>query len=229
MADEIKHVDEITKLILESAKKYKLEKRLNVIFMSDHGMTTVHLKDMIDLTKYTDSKAYKMYGSSPVVQIVPEDGQFDAVLKSLRDAATSVGHFQVYTNQELPDRWHYRNDRRAGPITIVADLGFVFNDFHDHVAWFKDHNVTKTNEEYGLHGYDNALEAMQAIFMARGPAFKTKFQGKPIDNVDLYYLFCKLLHLRAPTWLDGNETNIEQFLVDSDKGLPNANQIRSGK
>lgn len=224
--EEIAHIDEITKLILDGVKANNLESRLNVIFMSDHGMETIKLRDMIDLSKYTDSSSYKMVGSSPVVQIVPNPGKFDSVLKSLRDTAKAVGHFKAYTNEELPERWHYRNDQRVGPITIVADRGYIFNDFYDHVEWFKSQNVTKINDEYGLHGYDNDEESMRAVFMGKGPAFKSRFQGKPVDNIDLYYLFCKVLKLNPPKSLDGNAKNIEQFLVS---GSGTANKIRTGK
>lgn len=223
---EVIHVDQITGLIVEATKKFKLEKRLNVIFMSDHGMITIKMSDMIDFRKYTDNTSYKMYGSSPVIQIVPNEGQLDNVLKGLRTAAKTVGHFNVYTNEELLERWHYRNDKRVGPITVVADPGFIFNDFSNHVQYFKSLNVTKTNDEYGLHGYDNSEESMWAVFMAKGPAFKEHFQGQPVDNIDLYYLFCKILKLTPPRRLDGNESNIQQFLTET---ATTGNKIRKGK
>lgn len=51
---------------------------------------------------------------------------------------------------------------------------------------------------YGVHGYDNNDPTMKPIFMAKGPSFKT---GVVIDdefvNIDLYYLFCKLLRLKC--------------------------------
>lgn len=221
------HVDRITKSIMDTAEKSNLASRLNVIFLSDHGMLSVKLSDMIDLNKYTDNSTYTMYGSSPVIQIVPKSGHFDNVLNSLREAAKKVGHFKVYTNEELPERWHYRNDLRVGPITIVADLGYIFNDFIPHVVnYFKQQNLVKTDDVYGVHGYDNEEESMRAIFMAKGPAFKSRFQGKAFDNVDLYYLFCKVLNLKAPKRLDGNEKNIDQFLVEPSAG---GNKIRTGK
>lgn len=220
-------MDRITKYILDGVKKNNLENRLNVIFMSDHGMETVKLSvHMLDLSKCTDNSTYVMYGSSPVVQIVPNSGQFDSVLKSLREAEKKLGHFKTYTNEELPKRWHYRVDQRVGPITIVAERGYVFNDFYSHVDWFKQQNVTKTDDEYGVHGYDNAEESMRAVFMGKGPAFKSRFEGNPVDNIDLYYLFCKVLKLKAPRKLDGNEKSIEQFLVDT---TASGNKIRSGK
>lgn len=212
--------------IKDGIKQHNLESKLNVIFLSDHGMITINQKDMIDLRTFTNTSTYQIYGSSPVLQVVPNPENMDSVLQSLRAGEKSIGHFHAYTNTELPKRWHYRNDQRVGPITIVADLGYVFNDFYQLIDYFKSKNVTKINEDYGMHGYDNEEQQMNAIFMAKGPAFKARFKGTPCDSVDLYYLFCKILKLKVPPNLDGNGKNIEQFLAS---GSAIDNKIRSGK
>lgn len=50
------------------------------------------------------------------------------------------------------------------------------------------------NTPYGVHGYDPWVADMKPFFIAKGPSFKS---GVTIDdefvNIDLYYLFCKLL------------------------------------
>lgn len=52
--------------------------------------------------------------------------------------------------------------------------------------------------EYGLHGYDNNVESMRPIFMAKGPSFKS---GAVIEqefkNIDLFHLFCRLLGIKS--------------------------------
>lgn len=47
-----------------------------------------------------------------------------------------------------------------------------------------------------MHGYDNVVESMHAIFMANGPAFKINHKIDPFDSVELYQLFGQLLNVR---------------------------------
>lgn len=56
--------------------------------------------------------------------------------------------------------------------------------------------VTPTTK-YGVHGYDNALENMHAIFMAQGPAINHGKVLPVFDNVELYGLFCKILEIQC--------------------------------
>lgn len=51
---------------------------------------------------------------------------------------------------------------------------------------------------YGVHGYDNDLESMQAIFMALGPMFNSGGVMEEFDNIDLYPLFCTMLDISCP-------------------------------
>lgn len=50
--------------------------------------------------------------------------------------------------------------------------------------------------EWGNHGYDNELSEMQALFIGYGPDFRKAFkQEKVFENVDLYPMMAKLLHI----------------------------------
>lgn len=66
-------LDDLTKYIQQKLVDNKLEKRVNVIHLSDHGMNSVSPPNFIDLTKFIANGTYTMYGTSPVLQIVPID------------------------------------------------------------------------------------------------------------------------------------------------------------
>lgn len=66
-------LDDLTKYIQEQLIAHNLDKRINVIHLSDHGMNSVSPPNFIDLRKFTTKKAFKWYGSSPILQIVPKD------------------------------------------------------------------------------------------------------------------------------------------------------------
>lgn len=50
-----------------------LDKRVNVIHLSDHGMNSVTPPNFINLKAMVDEKSATIYGTSPVLQIIPND------------------------------------------------------------------------------------------------------------------------------------------------------------
>lgn len=53
--------------------------------------------------------------------------------------------------------------------------------------------------KYGAHGYDNTSPNMQGVFVANGPRFRNGVRIPLLQNIDLYHLFAKLLHIEALT------------------------------
>lgn len=66
-------LDNLTQYIQEKLIENGLDKRVNVIHLSDHGMSSVSPPNFINLMDFVANNSCKMYGSSPVVQIVPND------------------------------------------------------------------------------------------------------------------------------------------------------------
>lgn len=56
-------------------------------------------------------------------------------------------------------------------------------------------------EILGINGYDNVVPSMQAVFLANGPRFQHGVEIPFLQNIDLFYLFARLL-------------NIERFVPD---------------
>lgn len=50
-------------------------------------------------------------------------------------------------------------------------------------------------EIFGRHGYDNVVPSMQAVFLANGPRFQRGIEIPFLRNIDLYYLFARLLNI----------------------------------
>jgi len=64
--------------------------------------------------------------------------------------AASVGrNFSVYKKDEIPEEWHFGNSRRVGPIVLITDVGYVFDDFYGAIESY--------NEEFNLTGNCNYL------------------------------------------------------------------------
>lgn len=69
----VARLDNLTLYIQKQLIEKGLDKRVNVIHLSDHGMKEVTPLQFIYLDKILANDNCDMYGSSPVLQIVPKD------------------------------------------------------------------------------------------------------------------------------------------------------------
>lgn len=148
-------LNSVTEYMHESIAKNNLLDKVNVIHMSDHGMDELELRNVIDLTKIIGEKKVNFYGSTPILQIVPNaESETQEIYQMIKTESEKRKTFSVYKNDELPERWKFRNDIRVGPITVVADLGWGFHDmFKSADVYEKVYHIPKTNTtKYGVHG-----------------------------------------------------------------------------
>lgn len=59
--------------------------------------------------------------SGPVMHIQTVDGKVDEVIHSLYN----VRHMTAYKKEDIPERWHFKNNRRVMPIFLVAEKGWL--------------------------------------------------------------------------------------------------------
>lgn len=120
-----------------------LDRRCDIIILSDHGMRTVTPRNFIDLFEYVDKNVCSMYGTSPVLQVICNDGRWDEACKNLTAAAEKLQNFKAYTDEQLPERWRVMNKQRFGPCTVVAEPDYAFQDMYEYALWFhKKHGIT---------------------------------------------------------------------------------------
>ncbi|XP_035918340.1 bis(5'-adenosyl)-triphosphatase enpp4-like [Anopheles stephensi] len=211
----------LTRQLHTMIAEQRLQERVNVVHLSDHGMEILMPKNFINLSSLVSADLrYDTYGSTPVLQIVPKVEQDRSELyRQLKRAADADGRFDVYMQENLPARWRYNNTRRTGPITAVAQLGYGFDDMWATVEYYrKKYRIEVTPDTpYGMHGYDNAQTTMNSIFFAYGPAIREQLTVEPFDTVDLYYMFCEILNLAPPNYLAGNVSHIQHILRNSSR------------
>ncbi|XP_075454650.1 ectonucleotide pyrophosphatase/phosphodiesterase family member 5 [Ascaphus truei] len=203
MENTIADVDAKLGYLVDQLKKAKLWDSLNVIVTSDHGMSQCSLDKIIELDKYIDRGLYTMIDHSPVVAILPKEGKLDEVYQALVNIHPNM---TVYKKEEIPLRFHYKQNVRIQPIIIVADVG-----------WYILQNRSSTFL-WGDHGYDNLLPDMHPLLIASGPAFKKNFTRDAMNSTDLYPLLCHLLDI-TPLPNNGSLGNVMDLLASSP--LPN--------
>ncbi|KAH9520364.1 Bis(5'-adenosyl)-triphosphatase enpp4 [Bulinus truncatus] len=171
----------------ELVKRVQELDKVNLIVTSDHGMTSVDVENkLIDLTLYANNSLLKsIVDEGPTANLIPQLNKS----KELVEALSKVQHLNVMLKEEIPERFHLKNNKRVMPVFAYADEG-----------WLITTNVTRRNASkyYGDHGYDNGINNMNPFFIASGPDFKTGGQRvDPIQSVDIYPLICHLLGIQA--------------------------------
>lgn len=66
-------LDEAVGYVQKRLMETGLDKRVNVIYLSDHGMNSVKPPNFINLNDFLTADCCTMYGTSPILQIVPKD------------------------------------------------------------------------------------------------------------------------------------------------------------
>jgi predicted AlkP superfamily pyrophosphatase or phosphodiesterase len=205
--EAVKTVDKALGKLLKGLKKRKIDKKVNLIIVSDHGMMPVEQKNVVILDEMFDVKdAARIFWVSEIVQIFPKDGKEDEIYDSIK--AKLPAQAKIYRKSEIPERFQYRDHRRIAPILVLPQEGW-------RIMTRERFEKNKTDENFlrlrGSHGYDNELESMRAIFIAYGPAFKKAYSAEPFQNIEVYNLMCAILGLE-PAENDGNFETVRDML-----------------
>lgn len=202
-SDEVRQavadVDTALKRMVDGLKSRGIFERVNIIIVSDHGMSRIDPSQVTLLDDYFDTQQAEMViwnGSS--VNIFPKPGMEQAIYSTLKSKAPP--HVTVYRKQDVPARFHYSKSSRIGAIVVMADEGWTILSRDRYRA-----PAANSGPIYrGSHGHDNRAESMRAIFVAHGPAFKQSQVVEPFENVDVYNMLAEILKLK-PASNDGSD------------------------
>ncbi|KAJ7625296.1 alkaline-phosphatase-like protein [Mycena polygramma] len=169
-------VDVFAKDLHTALKVRNLTEIVDIVFVSDHGMTDTSHPELIYMDDILGDEGFK--------SIEHEDGwpamglRFSSSANVshnlellLTAAAASNGKFDVYTHDTMPARYHFTNNERIAPIYVIPKIGYVLTS----------HEEGDVGMSKGNHGYDNASPSMHAMFVAHGPfssVVKVLHQGR---------------------------------------------------
>jgi len=194
-------VDSAVGRLVGGIRALGLADRVNVIVVSDHGMSATSADHVVFLDDYLDPQRVEAVSVTPFFAGRARDGDDRGLLQALR----RVPHLTVYPRDSTPARWHYDGGNpRISPVLGVVDDGWRLTT-HAYVA---SHPLRAHD---GMHGFDNADPAMRATFIAAGPAFRTADLVPPFQNIHIYDLVCAILGLR-PAPNDGSLDSVRALL-----------------
>ena len=165
---------------------------VNLIIVSDHGMTLVSPERKIECKKHLNSKWYERIEGNLPAQIYCKKGYVDSVYNALKD----IQHQRVWKKQDVPAYLHYGTHENIGDVIVDPQEGWLVTD--------------GTVNRGGMHGYDPTYSDMQAVFRAIGPSFK-HIDYPHFRNVNVYTLLCHLIGI-TPAPNDGNYMEVSPIL-----------------
>ncbi|SBV35662.1 Type I phosphodiesterase/nucleotide pyrophosphatase family protein [uncultured Stenotrophomonas sp.] len=177
--------------LLQGIAALGLGQRVNVVVVSDHGMTATgpdkefFLDDLVDVS-HLDFGWTGAYAS------------FDALPGGEAAARQLMGrhaHMECMPRERIPARFEYGRHRRVPAYICIGEPGWQITT--------RTEMQRKGHRLRGEHGYDNLLPDMRSPFIAHGPAFRQGVVIPPIDNVDVYPLLARVLGIE-PGANDGN-------------------------
>ncbi|HUD42014.1 MAG TPA: ectonucleotide pyrophosphatase/phosphodiesterase [Dokdonella sp.] len=183
-AAAVRRVDAAIARLVAGIAARGLDDRVHLLIVSDHGMATVVPGQVTYLEDLIDEADADIVTTGVLAGLRPQPGRSAAVERALLGRHA---HMECWRKQALPARFRYGTHRRVPPLLCLADEGWVVST--------RARMAALAHVSRGEHGYDPALPSMQAIFIARGPAFVPGAQVPPIDNVDVYPLLAHLLGL----------------------------------
>ncbi len=200
----IARVDSVVGAIVDGIDRLGQTDRVNIVVVSDHGMTEVVAERTIALDDHVSLDSLVVADWTPVATIIPKPGATDYVFNALVRAHPRLS---VYRKGELPDGLHYNTGAHVTPIVAIADEGWSIA-----TRAFAAGKVRGKVE--GAHGYDNALLSMGALFIAAGPDIRRGTVVPPFSNVHVYSLLSELLQLPAVA-TDGSVDSVRQILREA--------------
>lgn len=200
--EAIKQLDEIAGLLMQKLDEIKMKDSVDVIFLSDHGMTEVSSDRIVNVEKILDGYKCKFWDESVLMTIEPPKDKLTEVYELLKK---NQKHYKVYLREEVPEHFHFNDNPLIPKIVVIPEIGW-------NVLTNKGLNRFSGDYSKGNHGYDNHHLDMHGIFLATGPSFKQSYNTGTLWNIDIYPLLCKIFGIMPRANIDGKLERIEFIL-----------------
>ncbi len=197
----IARVDSAIGFLLAGLDERGITDQVNIIVVSDHGMAGRSPDRVILVDDYINIGDANVIDWTPNIALRPDENHVDEIYRALKGASP---HLKVYRREEIPERFHYRDNPRITPILGIADEGWSISS-HGY------YDSRPDRFEGGTHGWDNQALSMGGLFVASGPAFRNGLVVSPFQNIHIYELICHVLGLE-PAPNDGSIDSIRVML-----------------
>ena len=212
VSDMIIQSDQILGYLLDKLSTLDIKDKINLIIVSDHGMSTVTQEKLIYLDDFIPQEMAHFQGGGAVGMINQKEKQFSIkkpfkkTRYSLREIYRRIEFIEfmdVYKTKNIPPKYHFLNED-SPDFLLVAHNGWFITD-HE--------NSSKVgNTLNGMHGYDPEHVETHGIFYAMGPSFKRGHSIDSFENIHIYSIICNILNIPEYHSIDGSLDQVREIL-----------------
>lgn len=172
---------------------------INLMVVSDHGMTTIHSDHEILIGQLPNSNGFQMIHDQVRVKYYPQDSSKNVSELRVRMEAYAAGRYEVLTASEaLIDGGHTQATVPA--ITLQARPPYFFTA-----------TALVANTVMGAHGYPAELPDMAAFAIGVGPAFASG-RLDTAHQLDIYPVALEIMGYAVPPNMPSDGGNLKTLL-----------------
>jgi predicted AlkP superfamily pyrophosphatase or phosphodiesterase len=198
LADAVVVADRMVARLAAGLHARGLADRVNLIIVSDHGMSSTSPDRLIVLDDLVDLDDIVVHDWGPIGMYQPVEGRSESVYRALHGRHPAL---DVFRRESVPARFNFGENPRVPEIIAIAAEGWRITTRRQ-AAEFR---------AGGDHGYDNALPSMRALFIASGPGIRRGVVVPSFSNIHVYELMASLLGL-SPAANDGSLDSVRMVM-----------------
>lgn len=189
--------------------------KANLIVVSDHGMTKIDKAQLIYWRDHITPSDQTIVVEEQTQLFVYSDKKDELARFNKVFSANQFGA-RVYTKSQFPKRWQWGMDAHNRLPDLVVDLSppKTFSSIQK-----INQRGTNDSKKYAeTHGFDPyRYPEMNAIFLARGPAFKKGYKLNQFNNIHVFALLEELLELPPSNDVDASLDYVIDALTKQNK------------
>lgn len=177
--------------------------KVNLVIVSDHGMTKINKKHVINWEDMQIDDVHVVNGSTQLYLYSDNDKKLQQSLALFENNINEdqKNGYQIFKFPNFPKHWHLNKTGPAVPNAIInAVPSYIFNKGHKDI-------------DPETHGYDPKEQRdLDAIFIATGPSFKKNVQVDAFENVNVLPIITRALGLTDVKNIDGTYEIAEKIV-----------------
>ncbi|CAL4125293.1 unnamed protein product, partial [Meganyctiphanes norvegica] len=184
----VRELDQHLKTFLDQLETKNLTDKVNIIIVSDHGMTDTGRESVerIEIDDYLDTNLVENIadkGAFMNIKVKPEN------VEQVYEQLKKIQGVDIFKHDDIPEYLHYKNHKFIHEIILKAKPGYWVLASKDAKKMLPERSSYFFE---GAHGYEGTLEDMRGIFFAKGPVLKIC----PVAHrMKMIYVYLMSLHI----------------------------------